>query len=709
MSVDQPHSGNQPSIPNSNVIVRHNLEDNNNNNNNNNNTSTPSSSTSTLKENNQSEKTESIKMSKEQSSESNSGLPDIKPKDFGIDENATKMPIEAEAENMNDKPPSFKSIEIESSPITNSDNQIRRNNNDDKDKNEKDESGLPIIEESNVEMIDGRPKDIYDRFTKAQKLRILGIVSFSAIIAPMTSSIFLPSIPQMAEELKTTPEIINYTVAVFIVIIGIAPVFWSPYAGFYGRRPIYLASMPIMVIATIGVSLCKNVAGLTAARIIQGIGSSCFLSVGAGSVGDIYRPTERSRGMAAFYGVTLIGPGISPAIAGIFTEYTKPGWRTTQYFLIGIASLSIFLCYFFLPETSHPPLPHETLKKQRNKKFVWFWCNPLSSLGLLRWPNILVACLISSCCMIDTYCVLVPLSSVFKQRYHINNLAISGSLYLASGAGNILGTKFIGPRADAIVIKWIEKRGYRRPEDRLRAAFFGMWFLMPASILIYGWLLKYGSGGIAPPLIMVFLNGVALMFALAPLNTYLVDAMQTRSAEVIAVNNFIRYLFAAAASACILPITNAIGWGITMTIAAVLTWISALGLLLLYKYGDKWRERSAMKYGVTTIKAPDEEVISQSNDEEAGIQSIVQRKNSDASNNNNNNHHHDDENHEHPVELSRPTTSTTNRGRANSNLIRMNSLQRQKTNQSNKDKLPNVEQVLKRTVSLSGTSVHGGG
>lgn len=51
----------------------------------------------------------------------------------------------------------------------------------------------------------------------------------------------------MADELHTTPEVINYTVAIFIITIGIAPLFWSPLAGFYGRRPIYLLSMPIMV------------------------------------------------------------------------------------------------------------------------------------------------------------------------------------------------------------------------------------------------------------------------------------------------------------------------------------------------------------------------------------------------------------------------------------------------------------------------------
>lgn len=34
-----------------------------------------------------------------------------------------------------------------------------------------------------IEMIDGRPRDVYDRFTKSQKRRMTAIVSFSALLS----------------------------------------------------------------------------------------------------------------------------------------------------------------------------------------------------------------------------------------------------------------------------------------------------------------------------------------------------------------------------------------------------------------------------------------------------------------------------------------------------------------------------------------------
>lgn len=138
-------------------------------------------------------------------------------------------------------------------------------------------------------------------------------------------------------------------------------------------------------------------------------GSSCVLSVGAGTIGDIFRPTERSRGMATYYmgyvdlhtslrssayiitASVLIGPALSPILGGIFTEYTSQTWRSAQYFLAGCGALSVVLTFFFLPETFHPPTVHERLKKERGKKFVMYWVNPFRSVMLLRWPNIAMA------------------------------------------------------------------------------------------------------------------------------------------------------------------------------------------------------------------------------------------------------------------------------------------------------------------------------
>lgn len=65
---------------------------------------------------------------------------------------------------------------------------------------------------------------------------------YAAVLAPFSSSSFLPSIPAISQELNTTATILNITVAVFIVVIGICPLVWSNYAGVCAFSPARFAT-----------------------------------------------------------------------------------------------------------------------------------------------------------------------------------------------------------------------------------------------------------------------------------------------------------------------------------------------------------------------------------------------------------------------------------------------------------------------------------
>ncbi len=71
----------------------------------------------------------------------------------------------------------------------------------------------------------------------------------------------------------------------------------------------------------------------------------------------------------------------------------------------------------------------------------------------------------------------------------------------------------------------------------------------------------------------------------------------------IAINNFIRYVAAAAASAGVLPCVNAIGIGWTNTLAAGISLFGTVCILLTLRYGSKWRETANAKHGVTYKEA----------------------------------------------------------------------------------------------------------
>lgn len=155
----------------------------------------------------------------------------------------------------------------------------------------------------------------------------------------------------------------------------------------------------------------------------------------------------------------------------------------------------------------------------------------------------------------------------------------------------VLGT-FVGGRyADYITISWIKNRnGVRVPEDRLRSALPFMGIAMPICMLVYGWSVEKRFGGIPLPVIMMFLQGISQLFCFPSLNTYCLDVMQSSSAEVIAGNYMIRYLFGALGSAVVLPAVEKIGVGWFSTISAGFLVVSSLATWAAVLWGSGWRD-----------------------------------------------------------------------------------------------------------------------
>lgn len=85
---------------------------------------------------------------------------------------------------------------------------------------------------SNVEV----PDEIYDRLPHSRKLVIVALLSFCSFLAPISSTTILSAVPEVAATYNTTGTIINLSNALYMVFMGLSPMFFSPLSQVYGRR-----------------------------------------------------------------------------------------------------------------------------------------------------------------------------------------------------------------------------------------------------------------------------------------------------------------------------------------------------------------------------------------------------------------------------------------------------------------------------------------
>lgn len=329
--------------------------------------------------------------------------------------------------------------------------------------------------------------------------------------------------------------------------------------------------------------------------------ATAFLVIGPAVIGDLFQPTERATALSWFYTGALVGPTIGPLVGGIICTYTS--WRVIFWLQTGLAGVGVIGPALLLKETlivdknSKKVILASLPTVKEKAKYLARVTSPLRPIALLlKSRNLILVALASGALVWNQYSLLTPIRYVLNPRFHLTTPLQSGLFYLAPGTGFIVGTLGGGKWADFIQKRWIRKRGGERvAEDRLRSCLEFMGLVIPASMLIYGWSVDRAVGGIVLPVVFMFVQGVAQSFCFPCLNTYLLDAAQARnkSAEAVAGNFMVRYLFGAVGSAVVLPAIESIGVGWFSTVSSGLIILGAAGLCVNIRWGRAWREKVA--------------------------------------------------------------------------------------------------------------------
>lgn len=354
---------------------------------------------------------------------------------------------------------------------------------------------------------------------------------------------------------------------------------------------ISLATAVLFLGCSLGTALSPNLSSYFVFRILTAFEGTSFITIGSSCIGDIYRPTERATALGWFLAGTVVGPAVGPFVGGIIVTFQS--WRVIFYLQTALAGVALIGAFFLLPETIHHKKSDDLvgLPTKRKIRVLWGMLNPWRVIKLFQYPNLLIVSFASASLVWNQYSLLTPIRYVLNPRFHLTTPIESGLFYLAPGCGYVLGACFGGRYADAMTIKWQAKRGgVRMPEDRLRSALPFLSIAIPACMLLYGWSVEKEFGGVALPVIVMFLQGVAQLFCFPSLNTYCLDVMQQNSAEVVAGNYMIRYMFAALGTGVVLPAVKKIGVGWFSTISALFMAVCGSMIVLAIAWGREWRE-----------------------------------------------------------------------------------------------------------------------
>lgn len=99
------------------------------------------------------------------------------------------------------------------------------------------------------------PSKPYSAFSQSTKYLIVGISGIAGVFSPISSNIFVPAIPTLAQAFHRSEQDISLAVTVYLIFQAITPSFFGAMSDSFGRRPVYIATLVVYLGANVGLAV----------------------------------------------------------------------------------------------------------------------------------------------------------------------------------------------------------------------------------------------------------------------------------------------------------------------------------------------------------------------------------------------------------------------------------------------------------------------
>ena len=182
----------------------------------------------------------------------------------------------------------------------------------------------------------------------------LAFVGMIAAFGPFVTDFYLPALPALSEYFATSASMVQLSLTVSMIGLGLGQLVVGPLSDRYGRRLPLLVSLAAFVAATAGCLTTDSIARFLVYRFIQGLAGAGGLVISRSIATDLYTGRELARFFSVLGSVQGIVPVAAPVVGGLLLAVTD--WKGIFMVLLGIGVLLLVMTLIFresLSERSH--------------------------------------------------------------------------------------------------------------------------------------------------------------------------------------------------------------------------------------------------------------------------------------------------------------------------------------------------------------------
>lgn len=179
------------------------------------------------------------------------------------------------------------------------------------------------------------------KFQNTKYLYISTLLAFILIpLGGLTTDIYIPSLPAMAEDLNVPVEKVQISLLLFMVSSGFSQLFIGSILDSFGRYKINIFALITFSLASFIIALVPEIYVIYIMRIVQGITVSLIIVGKRAFFVDLYKGEKLKHYTSLFSIVWATAPIVAPFIGGYLQVLF--GWQS-NFYLLGVLTVIILL------------------------------------------------------------------------------------------------------------------------------------------------------------------------------------------------------------------------------------------------------------------------------------------------------------------------------------------------------------------------------
>lgn len=176
--------------------------------------------------------------------------------------------------------------------------------------------------------------------------RTMTLACLLVFMAQMATTVYLPSLPTVMQELGMTRRATELSISIFVIGAALPVLFWGAAADRFGRRLPLTLSLALFISCSALLAFCSNGTQLLMLRALQGVAAGGAAIIARIIVRDNWSGDELARRLSVLSIAFIAALGGGQFVGGLLSQYSH--WQM-GFVLMGLTGLAILLLMVTLP------------------------------------------------------------------------------------------------------------------------------------------------------------------------------------------------------------------------------------------------------------------------------------------------------------------------------------------------------------------------